>query len=90
MQQESQQPDSQLSSPNTKELHRSTDDYFDPIVLADRLLKFTDSKKFDWLFPDYVKLRRSQGPDRDRFFLRMIRRLRQATFADLGPDDDRF
>ena len=82
---ESQQ-DSQLATPN----NRSTDDYFDPVVLAERLLKFTDSKKLDWLFPDYVKLRRSQGPDRDRFLLRMIRRLRQATSADLASDDDRF
>ena len=45
---------------------RSTDDYFEPSELAKLLVPLADSKKLDWLFPDYVKLRRSQGPDRER------------------------
>jgi hypothetical protein len=46
---------------------RSSDDYFDPVVLKDRLLPLSDSKRLNWLMPDYTKLSRAQGPDRERY-----------------------
>ncbi len=49
-----------------KSRSRSADDYFKVSDLADLLLPLTDSKKMDWMIPDYVKISRAQGPDRER------------------------
>ena len=45
---------------------RTTDDYFSGAALADALLVYADSRKQDWLFPQYAKERRSKGPDKLR------------------------
>ena len=45
----------------------ASDDYFDPVLLKDRLLPLSDSKRLNWLMPDYTKLSRAQGPDRERY-----------------------